>query len=559
MAVELKVLQNSDDALLVWNVPEKIPDCVGFAVRRELTRDGKTGSGWIDNFVGFAGEEHEPRERRPSTEWPFQGFSWTDHELEAGDSARYRVVPVLRASDGQLKRADSLRSEWAEGRRRSSRYRPYFNRGYVMSQFMAHYLERTGLSLGEFKETISDEDDRTIRRFLAGDLRREMLELLAERRRSGGQVYAALYELSDPELTDALVAFGSRAHVVLANGSIQKKKGEPSATARQRDQNGTARDRLVAGGCDVEADNRFISPGALGHNKFLVFADATGKAKSAWTGSTNWTPTGLCTQLNNGLLIRDADVAAAYLEQWQRLRKAGSEFPKSLVESNSQAKEPRSGATLWFTKTAKQVDLAALREIVDGAETGLIFLMFMPGGKGVLADVLRRQEEEPDLFIRGVASELPDPHDESTVDATLVGAAGAEEHRLDVIEPEGRPNPIAWWAAEATHRDFIGRVGYAIVHSKVLVADPFSPTKCTVVTGSHNFSLAASKENDENFLVVRGDQALAEAYTVNVFSAWRHYRARIAQGSPWPGLKANDSWMAGSLRARREQSTFWGF
>lgn len=559
MAVQLKVLQNSDDALLVWNVAEKIPGCVGFAVRRELTRDGKTRSVWIDNFVGFASEKPQPGERRPSTEWPFQGFTWTDHELEAGDSARYRVTPVLRGSDGKLERADNLRSEWAEGRKRSSRYRPYFNRGYVMSQFIARYLQQTGKTLEEFKETISDEDDRTIRRFLAGDLRREMLELLAERRRSGGEVYAALYELSDPELVDALVAFGPRAHVVLANGSIQKNKGETSATARKRDQNGTARDRLVAGGCDVETDNRFTSPGALGHNKFLVFVDAKGKAKSAWTGSTNWTPTGLCTQLNNGLLVRDTAIAAAYLEQWQRLRKAGSEFPKSLVESNSQAKEPRSGATLWFTKTAKQVDLAALREIVDGAETGLIFLMFMPGAKGVLADVRRRQQEDPELFIRGVASDLPDPHDESTVDATLLGPAGAEEYRLDVIEPQGRPNPIAWWAAEATRYAFRKQIGWAIVHSKVLVADPFSPSRCTVVTGSHNFSLSASGENDENFLVVRGDQALAEAYTVNVFSAWRHYRARIAQGNPWPGLKADDSWMAGSLRARREQSAFWGF
>jgi phosphatidylserine/phosphatidylglycerophosphate/cardiolipin synthase-like enzyme len=198
-----------------------------------------------------------------------------------------------------------------------------------------------------------------------------------------------------------------------------------------------------------------------------------------------------------------------------------------------------------------------LREVVDAAETGLIFLMFMPGGKGVLADVLRRQQE-PGLFVRGVASELPNPHDESTVDVTVVDTTGAKEHRLDVIEPEGRPNSIAWWAAEATHRDFVKEVGYAIVHSKVLVADPFS-SKCTVVTGSHNFSLSASGENDENFLVVRGDRALTEAYTVNVFSAWRHYRARIAQGNPWAGLKADDSWMKDSLAARRQQSTFWGF
>lgn len=557
MAVELKALQNSDDALLVWNVAEAIPACVGFAIRRELTRAGKTKASWLDNFVGFAGEEHEPGERRPSTAWPIQGFSWTDHELESGDSARYRVVPVLRDATGALKRADNLRSEWAEGRKRSPRFRPFFNRGYVMSQFVARYLERTGQSLGEFKESISDEDDHNMRRFLSGDLRVEMLELLAAARTSGGHVYAALYELSDPELVDALVALGPRAHVVLANGSIQKRKGEPSAEARKRDENLVARARLLQVDVDVEESNRFVSPGALAHNKFAVFTDAKGKPKTAWSGSTNWTPTGLCTQLNNGLLVLDPDVAGVYLEQWKRLREAASQFPKTLVEANSEAKQPRKDTTVWFTRAGKEADLTALRKVVAEAKSGLIFLMFMPGEKALLKYVLERQQE-PDMFVRGVASELPDPHDESTVDVTLVHGEEAERHRLDVIEPEGRPHPIAWWAAEATHAQFLKEVGYAIVHSKVLVADPFTP-QCTVVTGSHNFSTSASHENDENFLIVRGDRALAEAYTVNVFSAWRHYRARVAEGNPWPGLKADDSWMRGSLWARRQDAGFWGF
>ncbi|HEU4599037.1 MAG TPA: phospholipase D-like domain-containing protein [Solirubrobacterales bacterium] len=558
MAVELSVLQNSDDALLVWSVPEAIDDCVGFAVRRELTRDGKTTASWLDNYVGFVGEKHAEGECRPSTEWPFQGFTWTDHGLDSGDSARYRVVPVLRDPDGHLHRADGRRSEWAEGRKASSTYLPYFNRGDVMSQFIAHYLKQTGQSLAQFKDTISDEDDHTIRQFLAGDVRVQLLALLAETRERGGELYAALYELSDPELIDALVALGPRAHVVLANGSISQHKGEPLTTARKRDQNKGSRARLIAGAVDVEEPNRFISPGALAHNKFAVFTDAAGKAKYAWTGSTNWSPTGLCTQLNNALLVRDKDVAAAYLEQWKRLRKAGSEFPKSLVNANSKPSEPRPKATLWFSRTSGQVDLDALGEIVGEAESGLLFLMFKPGAKGALKYVRRRQKEDPDLFVRGVVSELPSAEDETKVDVSFFGAGPPEEHRLEVIQPEGRPQPIAWWAAEATRRQFTGNIGFAIVHSKVLVIDPFS-SKATVVTGSHNFSESASDENDENFLVVRGDRALAEAYVVNVFSAWRHYRARVASGNPFAGLKQDGSWMPGSLWARRQDAGFWGF
>jgi phosphatidylserine/phosphatidylglycerophosphate/cardiolipin synthase-like enzyme len=37
-------------------------------------------------------------------------------------------------------------------------------------------------------------------------------------------------------------------------------------------------------------------------------------------GSTNWTDTGLCGQSNNAVVIENADLAAAYLAYWNRLR-----------------------------------------------------------------------------------------------------------------------------------------------------------------------------------------------------------------------------------------------
>jgi hypothetical protein len=33
---------------------------------------------------------------KPSTEWPFQRFSWTDHDAETGDTVSYRVIPIVR-------------------------------------------------------------------------------------------------------------------------------------------------------------------------------------------------------------------------------------------------------------------------------------------------------------------------------------------------------------------------------------------------------------------------------------------------------------------------------
>jgi phosphatidylserine/phosphatidylglycerophosphate/cardiolipin synthase-like enzyme len=570
MPCKLVVHMNEDDCFLAWSTSSPIPGCRGFAIQRELSRDGKTELTWLMNRVGFENQSHTDGEQRPSTEWPFQRFTWTDHGTDTSDTVRYRVVPVVRSDAGALELRENLASPWSEtrtlGTNGDSPFQAFFNRGFVMSQFMGRYLQKTGKSLKEFKETISDADDKTIRDFLSGDLRLQMLELVSKAKDAGDHVYAALFELGDTELVDALKALGARAHVVLANGSVQKKKNETAANARKRDENVDARKQLKASHVDVELHDRFLSPGALGHNKFLVVTDAKGKPKTAWTGSTNWTSTGLCTQLNNGLLIRDPQIAQIYLDQWHRLRDAGSEFPADLVDENSKAKQVGPDApghirsAVWFTRARKSVDLEAIKSEVQKAREAILFLMFMPGGSGPLAEIMQRSGE-PNLYVRGVVSTLPaDSGDESEVDVTLVSTGHASSHHFDIIEPGGIAHPFAFWAEEVTRKQFLAGVGHAIIHSKVIVIDPFSPDP-TVITGSHNFSSSASDKNDENFIVVHGDRALAESYAVNAIAAWQHYRWRAYltnADKPFDGLKDDDAWMAPMLAANRRELQFWG-
>ena len=118
------------------------------------------------------------------------------------------------------------------------------------------------------------------------------MRILADARKKKQHVFGALYELEDEELVGELGKFGSRGHLVLANGSITKKKGETSAEARKRDQNAAARKTLRDK--KLEIHDRMISPGALGHNKFLVLTTGSEPPKpvAVWTGSTNWTKTG---------------------------------------------------------------------------------------------------------------------------------------------------------------------------------------------------------------------------------------------------------------------------
>jgi len=572
MSCSLVVYVNNDDALLIWSVEAIVAQWQGFAVQRKHKHGtGWTEAIWLENWTTAGPQAHQSGTHQSSRQWPFRCLTWTDHSVSQGDCVSYRVIPIL--SDGSIDESNA--SQWSGeqtlGAPSTTPYSAYFNRGFVISQFISRYLDQRfpGMSrsdaLAAFKSGLSDSSEEAIRHFLGGLIRPTMLELLASAKADGGHIYAALFELADPELQAGLTALGPRAHLVLANGSSEKRKSETTADARKRDENRTARAALAASHCDVEALNRFVAPQPLAHNKFMVVTDAQQTPMLVWTGSTNWTPTGLCTQLNNGLLCQDPDVAKAYLTQWRALRAAASGHPDSLTSDNSKPASFVSASgvrtTVQFTRANKRVDLAALGDVVAAAKLGVLFLMFMPGAAGALADV-RAAAKRPELLVRGVVSTLPNgPADEhtgntTTLTTTLLGGPPSlpKTQTVDVVQPQGMEHVAAGWAIETTRQQFLSRIGYAIIHSKVLVVDPFSDDP-VVVTGSHNFSISASEDNDENYIIIRGDHKLAEAYAVNIESAWRHYAARM--GNPHTSLRRS-AYLEALLEDQQREKCFWG-
>ena len=185
-------------------------------------------------------------------------------------------MPVL-ADDPEPR--EDLASPWSDvrtvGYAAHTGYRGYFNRGFVISQFMSRYLDQhypnatRDAALRQFKQDITSDVEDRIRVFLSGQIRTELLALLDEVDANGGeQVYAALFELADEQLLAGLAKLGSRAHVVLANGSVQvatDKDGHPTETtaeARTRDENEQARKALLDADVDVERDEQVRGAGA---------------------------------------------------------------------------------------------------------------------------------------------------------------------------------------------------------------------------------------------------------------------------------------------------------
>lgn len=551
--MKIRVHHNGDDTLVAWSTDSFIPDCRGFALLRRRNGVEETVSTW----VGFAGEPHEDGERRASINWPIQKYQWSDYMVKPGDRLQYRVVPMVGPNRQSLHPVTALASDWSPVIRLTHDVQDgigvYFNRGIVASQWVSRRLGITATDAKSAKLTkiIATPGD-AFRNYLAGPLGDRLVKLLKDAAADKRHVYAALYELNDPELIALLLKCRKRAHVVLANGSV-KKKGE--------DQNDDARDALTG---RVDLHDRMRAPAALAHNKFLVVCDGNGKPRWVWTGSQNWTMTGLCTQANNSVLIDDRKLAQQFLTQWELLRDAEDQSPNSLKQSNSQVRKLSVSGTparLWFTPTVGQVDLEDARALIQGAKSAILFLMFNPGPKDSLLNSIIRKTRQTAagkrLYIKGAINQDPST---TQTPVELFDGRNSEKADYDVVLPAAIDQTTGFWRRELLKLP----KARAMVHSKVVVIDPFSDHPI-VITGSHNLGPRASGTNDENLLIFRDAPGLAAAYATNILSVYGQYRWRFRRKSQpvakrWKGLEDGDQWQQWHLKAgspAKREMKFW--
>ena len=321
----------------------------------------------------------------------------------------------------------------------------------------------------------------------------------------------------------------------------------------------------------VDITDRMLPDGHIGHNKFVVYADNANTPRAVPTGSTNWTANALCGQTNNALIIESPEVATIYLDYWRHLKDDNASQSAVFRENNNVRhnyveEENNIQLTTWFSPNTQRKtkptsnppvpsDLQEVFELMHKAEKAIIFLVFQPGSPSVIEEAKKCQDKNPNLIIRGAAT---DRKAVGQFDTDLFHRSGKSDGT--VIAVAEIDDEFSFWQKELLK---VSPKSHAVIHDKIVVIDPFS-SDCAVITGSHNLGFKASYSNDENLIIARGNRALSEAYAIHVMDVYDHYRWRFMiqqKGkAAWSGLNTKDTWQDRYFipgRRERREIEFW--
>jgi hypothetical protein len=615
---------NNEVGFLAWQVDGKIDGCLGFMITRIHLDTGERRI--LPAWVAFETQSNPDWEDQDTSVWPIQKFSWRDLTLRRSRDtlavrppsfkARYEVVPVglpapgrkpvppsPTAQPGKYKGkpiplffcGDAVQTNDVAVTNDFGDVSVAFTNGILSTQNLRKQLDTPAgraPTKAEVTARIQKPGDQ-IREFLAGDVLPALESIFERAEKEDGQLHMALYELADEELIGLLVKHQKRLNLILSTaGNTPAKKGS-GAKAVWDTTNAPVR-KTLSKLMGARLQNRMFNNSAhIGHNKFAVLSDRAGKPVAVWTGSTNWTPTGLCAQTNNTIIVESEQVAQHYFDYWTRLHADKLPMPKPLSAPLNDNQGPalrkadaksnratldggKTDVEMWFSPNTPKLgtpktrtvppDLADVFQLMKGAKKAIFFLVFNPGRSDpegedvntVVSAGIEFGRLDPTLTVFGAIS------DPTAVPGYVAPPPGQAKDKsqpkipnLAIFSPPGVRNVLMIRAAAIN--DLIGdfqrellSAGHAIIHDKIVVLDPLSESDCVVITGSHNLGFKASYANDENMLIIRGNRDLALAYAVHVLDVYDHYKFRAALEQ-----QARDAMLAG--KAAPKQPTGQGF
>jgi phosphatidylserine/phosphatidylglycerophosphate/cardiolipin synthase-like enzyme len=484
---------------------------LGFSIERiDRTEDERY---WLSGFKTF---ENDASAQSPGTlvstlENPIQDFQWGDYTAKPGHTYIYHVVPEY-GTPGDLVHGPELELTVSTEAEDEGVHAVFFNRGVAGSQ--AYARKFGNLPPNEVEENKAFE-------WLSRGLLEGMLNFIRQAKNSDWSLRASVYEFTyTPVLEEFKAAIDRGVDVRIIYDNRTESLGAANTEALSQ----------------AKIDSRYViprsvNPSYISHNKFILLLE-NNKPVQVWTGSTNITSGGIFGHSNVGHIIRDQEVAAAYLAYWNML---SQDPPATKLRTWCDSNNPLPGdrPTNQFMQPifSCRGSLSALQwyaEKMDSAKSG-VFLTAAFGINKLFQEVL--QEDKP--YLRFILLDKPgkgldiirgDPDNRVSIGGVL------DENVLD-----------QWLRSRWKEEKLTGlnkHVQY--IHTKYMLVDPLGDDPI-VITGSANFSTNSTVNNDENMVVIGGNGRVADIYLGEFMRLYDHFRFRGTQlGAKARGRKGKE-------------------
>ncbi|HEY0106978.1 MAG TPA: phospholipase D-like domain-containing protein [Rhizomicrobium sp.] len=485
-----------------------------------------------------------------SRDQPFQSFLWSDYGADPDTQYDFTIVALfgdLHAMEERFSLSFSVHTEKAD----DGKHGVWFNRGAIASHAFATKFNNKPLT-DDMVNNVSD-DGRLLDpevAWLSRGLAEAMLAYI-NGARAGEGLRVCAYEFTYAPVLGALKRALDRGVDVEIVYHDTKKDNDPNRHA-------------IADAHLPAARTHPRTRTAIPHNKYIVKL-VGGAPKQVWTGSTNFTDTGLYGQTNVGHLVTDGDIAATYLKYWTKLRddpvhKEALANAIALTPDPPNVPADPSITPFYSPRVAdNMLDWYAAR-IADAS--GLV-MMTIPFN--VAPAILAGLEKESDAMRLVILEDVPSKEVRDAEKASrgrLTFSNGALMGKIFVKNKRGgatvtpiETSPLDTWFVDEELDRPVNNGHVFFVHSKVLVVDALSDDPL-VCSGSANFSSNSLTANDENMLLIRGSTRVADIYITEMDRIFRHFRARdYINADAQKGDKTNpllldptDAWIAANFK-----------
>jgi phosphatidylserine/phosphatidylglycerophosphate/cardiolipin synthase-like enzyme len=503
--LSVQAIAGTHVVLLGMNLPQpKCPGLLGFAIRRHDHTEGE--SYWLGGYKTFGSvEPHAAAGVLYSThEHPIQGFTWSDFSAKPGYDYTYEVV-ALRGSPSMPKDSETVsvkvhtESEVLPG----SKHHVHFNRGAAASQ---EYTRRFG-------DKRPDKVGQAAYDWLSRGASEAIKGFIERATGPGWGLRVGAYEFTEEHVLQAL------------KDAWKKRKADVKILYHARNDSTKKNDEkaIKAFGLGKICTPRNAVGLSLSHNKVIVLTKA-GVAQAVLTGSTNFSDGGIYGHSNVVHICEDQAIAAKYLWLWNELAKNERKLDAAPVvagETPPPASPDAAGTTPVFSP---RDDLSALEWYARQAKEGdgALFMTFAFGMHELFQDAYRNGKAKLRYaLMEKMSGPTKTPAQKEANEKKIIALRKMDLNKF-AIGSQLQEGLFGRWLKETLSGL---NVNVKYLHTKYMLVDPLGPNPL-VVSGSANFSGASTTDNDENMLIIQGDNRVADIYLGEFMRLYRHFAFR---------------------------------